>query len=159
MIRLLIVFGQGGHSKEMVKLMDLLGSDYEYAYIMVDGDNLTESMLTIQNPIFRVVSPRGKEHRLLPDIWKTLKCMCQALKPIYRFRPKAMLSTGPGVAVPVALACKLMGVKLIFVETGSRVTSLSLTGRIMYRLADMFLVQWEPLLEKYPRAVYAGRLC
>jgi len=43
------------------------------------------------------------------------------------------------------------------VETGSRVRALSMTGRIVYRFADLFIVQWPQLQERYPRAVYAGR--
>jgi UDP-N-acetylglucosamine:LPS N-acetylglucosamine transferase len=77
---------------------------------------------------------------------------------VRRFGPKAMITTGAGIAITAALACRSLGVKIIFVETGSRVTSLSTTGKILYRLADLFLVQWEPLAEKHPRAVYAGRL-
>ncbi len=157
-MRLLVVLGEGGHTKELVKLVALLGTDYEYGYVLVHDDELSEQKLTVPGPVFRVRRPRDKEHRLLHDLWKTFTCFCQAVKIVRRFRPKAMLSTGPGVAVPVALACKVLGVKLIFVETGSRVTALSTTGRIMYRLADLFIVQWEPLAEKYPRAVYAGRL-
>ena len=60
--------------------------------------------------------------------------------------------------VPVALAGKLVGASIAFVETGSRVTSPSLTGRIMYRLADLFFVQWPELRRVLPRAIYAGRL-
>lgn len=157
-MRLLVVLGEGGHTKELVKLVDLLGAEYEYGYVLVHDDELSEQKLTVPGPVFRVRRPRDKEHRLLRDLWKTLTCFLQALRIVQRFRPKAMLSTGPGVAVPVALACKLIGVRLVFVETGSRVTALSTTGRIMYRLADLFLVQWEPLAKKYPRAVYAGRL-
>jgi uncharacterized protein YqjF (DUF2071 family) len=33
-----------------------------------------------------------------------------------------------------------------------------MTGRIMYRWADLFFVQWPQLAETLPRAVYAGRL-
>ena len=51
-----------------------------------------------------------------------------------------------------------MGTRIIFVETGSRVTRLSLTGRIMYRIAHLFFVQWPQLQQQWPRARYEGRL-
>jgi UDP-N-acetylglucosamine:LPS N-acetylglucosamine transferase len=75
-----------------------------------------------------------------------------------RVRPAAVLSTGPSVAVPICVLARLTGVRVIFVETGSRVTALSTTGRIMYRVAHLFFVQWPELLHECPRAIYAGRL-
>jgi hypothetical protein len=60
--------------------------------------------------------------------------------------------------VPIALLGRLMGAKIIFIETGSRVTSLSLTGRIMLKVADLFFVQWEQLQKRYPQTIFAGRL-
>jgi UDP-N-acetylglucosamine:LPS N-acetylglucosamine transferase len=60
--------------------------------------------------------------------------------------------------VPVSLVGKALGAKVIHVESASRVRRLSLTGRILYPVADLFFVQWEGLRERYPRAIYAGRL-
>jgi UDP-N-acetylglucosamine:LPS N-acetylglucosamine transferase len=62
------------------------------------------------------------------------------------------------VAVPACALARLLGIKVIFVETGSRVTALSLTGRLMYRIANLFFVQWPDLVQRYPKAIYAGRL-
>jgi beta-1,4-N-acetylglucosaminyltransferase len=53
---------------------------------------------------------------------------------------------------------KLLRVKVIFIETGSRIHALSTTGKIVYRFADLFLVQWPELLRACPKAIYAGRL-
>ena len=48
---------------------------------------------------------------------------------------------------------------IVYVESFARVKSLSMSGHIMYHLADKFVVQWEGLCARYPRAVYAGVLC
>ena len=47
----------------------------------------------------------------------------------------------------------------MYVESFARVKSLSMSGRIMYHVADKFVVQWQGLRALYPRAVYAGVLC
>jgi beta-1,4-N-acetylglucosaminyltransferase len=47
----------------------------------------------------------------------------------------------------------------VYVESFARVQSLSMSGRIMYHAADKFVVQWEGLRARYPRAVYAGVMC
>jgi beta-1,4-N-acetylglucosaminyltransferase len=38
--------------------------------------------------------------------------------------------------------------KIIFVESFCRVQSLSMTGKILYYVADRFIVQWPGLQEK-----------
>ena len=89
---------------------------------------------------------------------KTLYSAWQSLRVLLTFRPNAVVSSGPSVAVPTCVLARLLGRRVIFVETGSRVTRLSTTGRIMYHVAHLYFVQWPDLQGHYPRAVYAGRL-
>lgn len=157
-MRVLIALGEGGHTKEMLTLVDMLGEDLEYGYLIVQDDEVSERKLRRPGTVYRVLRPRDKQHHLLNDALKTIRSGWQAYQVLRRFRPAAVLSCGPAVAVPVCLLARLLGIKVIFVETGSRVTALSLTGRIMYPVAHLFFVQWPELVERYPRAVYAGRL-
>ena len=83
---------------------------------------------------------------------------------IARHRPNLILTNGPGTCVPICLSSlifRILGLcqnRIVFVESLCRVQSLSLTGRILYRLTDDFFVQWKKLYEKYPRSIYVGRL-
>lgn len=142
----------------MLTLVDMLGDDFQYGYVIVQDDLVSEAKIRHRGPIYRVMRPRDKEHHLIRDLLKTLYSGWQSLRPLSQFRPDAVLSSGPSVAVPACLLARLLGVKVIFVETGSRVTALSTTGRIMYRVASLFFVQWPDLQIRYPKAVYAGRL-
>jgi len=90
---------------------------------------------------------------------RTLISALQAFVALVSVRPRAIISAGPGSAVPASVVAKLLGIKVIYIETGSRIFALSDTGRIMYRVADLFLVQWPDLLPLCPKAIYAGRLC
>ena len=47
---------------------------------------------------------------------------------------------------------------IVFVESICRVHTLSLTGKLMYFLADRSIVQWPELHAKYPQTVFLGRL-
>jgi hypothetical protein len=69
-----------------------------------------------------------------------------------------MLTNGGWIGAIAATAARLFGVRVIFVETGARVTKLSQTGKVMRFLADDFFVQWESLNARVPGARYAGRL-
>ena len=158
MIKLLVVVGEGGHTTELLNLVDLLGNRYDYHYIVSKEDNLSVNRLRYPGPIYGLTRPRGKSTNKLNAILRTIWTGIQSLWVLLRVRPAAILSTGPAIAVPVSVLGKLLGARIIFVETGSRVKTLSLTGRIMYRWADLFFVQWPQLKERLPRAIYAGRL-
>ena len=156
--KLLIVLGEGGHTKEMLTLVEMLGGDYEYGYVMPFDDGVSEQKLRYPGKVFRVIRPRDKVHHLLNDIWKTLRCALQCVSAVRRFKPTAVISAGPSLAVPACFVAKLMGAKVIFVETGSRITALSFTGKLVYPFADLYFVQSEQLTKRYKRAIYAGRL-
>ena len=142
----------------MLALVDALGPDLEYAYLVVQDDEVSESKIRRPGRVYHVLRPRDKQHNFIRDAGKSLNSGFQSWKILRACKPDAVLSTGPSVAVPVCLLARLSGVKVIFVETGSRVTALSLTGKILYRVADLFFVQWPDLAARLPRAIYAGRL-
>lgn len=71
-------------------------------------------------------------------------------------RPDAVITTGVLAMVPMCLLAKLFGRKLIYIESFAKVTSATETGKLMYRFADQFYVQWEPMLKVYPKAIYLG---
>ncbi len=158
MVRLLIVLGSGGHTKEMLRLVDLLGPQYEYCYLVAADDDLSVSRIRHAGPVRRVIRPRWKNTSLPTAVLRTLLSAGQALGVLLSLRPRAVISAGPGPAVPVSLLAKLLRIKVIYIETGSRIFALSSSGKILYKLADLFFVQWPELLPLCPRAIYAGRL-
>jgi UDP-N-acetylglucosamine:LPS N-acetylglucosamine transferase len=73
-------------------------------------------------------------------------------------RPDVVITTGASVVVFFTLFAKLLGAKLIFIESMAKVTQPTLTARLLYPFADLFLVQWPKLLKFFPRAKFLGRL-
>jgi beta-1,4-N-acetylglucosaminyltransferase len=73
-------------------------------------------------------------------------------------KPDVVFSTGSEIAIGAFLIGKLFfRTKLIFLETASRVLKPSLTGRILYPISDLFLVQWPTLLKRFGgKAQYRG---
>jgi UDP-N-acetylglucosamine:LPS N-acetylglucosamine transferase len=165
-MKILVVLGDGGHSTEMIELVKMLGPDYEYSYLILKTDLVSEGMIVYPGPIYRVNRPISKgqlDHGMWRAIfhrnfYKILQGIFQQCVVWLKVRPGVILSTGAVVAIPISVFGKFMGSKIIHVETGARVFELSLTGKWMYHFADLFFVQWEQLKEKYPRAIYAGRL-
>jgi len=75
-------------------------------------------------------------------------------------KPDILFSTGSEIAVPPFYFGKfLFRTKLIYLESGAQVYRPSLTGKFVYPISDLFLVQWESLLKRYgPKAKYVGGL-
>lgn len=75
-----------------------------------------------------------------------------------RERPDIILTTGAHTAVPMCYIAKLFGKKVVFIESYAKTSSANLSGKLVYPIADLFVVQWEPMQEIYPDAVYGGTL-
>lgn len=88
--------------------------------------------------------------------FKLIGLFFQGLSILRKEKPGMIVSFGAMVTFPFCLAGKILGIKVVFVESIARVYSLSLTGKLIYPFADLFVVQWEELLKEYPKAVYGG---
>ena len=87
------------------------------------------------------------------------KNLLEAFVILRRQRPDVLLSAGAGPIVPFAIIGRLFfGTTVIFVETITRINRPSMTGRIMYYLADHFFFQWRELARFFPKGQYRGSL-
>ena len=71
-------------------------------------------------------------------------------------RPDAILSTGAGLAVPFFAIGRLLGIRLVYVESVTRIETISLSGKLVYLLADSFFVHWPQAAQQRRRATYNG---
>jgi hypothetical protein len=53
---------------------------------------------------------------------------------------------------------KILGIKTIYIESLTRVRTLSLSGRLVYPVAQYILVQWPELAYKYKKAIFRGQV-
>ncbi len=90
---------------------------------------------------------------------RAIKTFLQSLSIMRKENPDIIFTTGAGIAVPIAWIAKIFGKKVIFLESFCRVNQPSLSGRLIYPVADLFLVQWKEMLSKYgKKAEYWGRV-
>jgi len=89
--------------------------------------------------------------------WRMLRSTGWAATILLQERPEVIVSLGAEIALPFFYLGKLLGIRTIFVESWCRVEDLSKTGKLIYPVADVFLVQWPQLLEVCgPKAQYWG---
>ena len=82
------------------------------------------------------------------------------IKIFWREKPVVLFSTGAEITVPAFYIGKyLFGSALIFLESATRVKTPSLAGKLIFPIADLFLVQWDSLREILgEKARYVGRV-
>ena len=82
----------------------------------------------------------------------------RAWKVLRKERPDLIISSGAAVAVPFFYLGKLFGAKTIFVEVFDRVDKPTMTGKLVYPVADRFIVEWEEMKEVYKKAINLGSI-
>lgn len=164
-IKTLVVLGSGGHTTEMLQMIQQLNPKvYDpLIYVIASTDDTSERRVQALGgrlPSKTYYIPRSREvgQSYLTSIASTLYAMVFSVWLVLKIRPALLLCNGPGTCLPVAVATllfRILGVcqgNLVFVESFCRVESLSLTGRLLYPIADMFVVHWDELHAKFPRS-------
>ncbi|VYT80025.1 polysaccharide biosynthesis protein [Clostridium tertium] len=70
--------------------------------------------------------------------------------------PDVVISTGALATIPMCILAKIFMKKVIYIESFAKISSPTLTGKLIYKFADEFYVQWEEMLNIYPNAIYKG---
>jgi len=121
--------------------------DHDKYYVTFWADNLKN--FSNSHKVYFIMHPRHNPLRLLKN------CIDSFVHLIIE-RPDVIISTGADVAVPTCIIGKLLGSKLVYIESGGYVSTPSISGRLVYPFADLFVVQWKPALKNFPKAVYGG---
>lgn len=81
-----------------------------------------------------------------------------AIKILKREKPDLIISSGAAVAVPFFYIGKMFGAKTIYIEVFDRIDKPTMTGKLVYPIADKFIVQWEEQKKVYPKAINLGSI-
>jgi len=144
----------GGHFQELCELTSLAEA-YDHILISTELNKAVSETCPFRR-IYLIGEVGQGQWRKHPG--EMLRALWRILRILLRERPGFVISTGAGIAVPGFLAAKLLGIRTIYVESYARVESLSLAGRICYRLSNLFLVQHAGLAAQLSHAVYVGSL-
>lgn len=151
-----IVNSGGGHLDETLPLLDCF-KEHEVFFVTYRQ----KSMLNYKHPLIKrtylVKLDEGWTISLLLNAFTNLRELYAIFK---KERPDILFSTGSEIAILAFYLAKILyRTKLIFLETITRPKSPSFTARAVYPITDLFLVQWEDLLEKFgSKAKYKGRI-
>lgn len=149
MKKICFVSSSGGHWEELMCLKPL-AENYDSVFVTEKGGQALDSKLS---NLYEVDQINRKERFFVA---KFLRLFIQAFRILRYEKPDFIITTGALAAFPFCLWGKLLQKKVIYIESFARVEGKSLTGKLVYPFADLFIVQWPDMLKFYPKAVYVG---
>lgn len=102
--------------------------------------------------------PAGTKEHLFKFLCNFPINIIKSFSAYLKVKPDIVIATGAHTTVPICYIAKMFGKKVIFIETFANITTKTLSGKLVYPIADLFLVQWEDMLKLYPKAKYRGGL-
>lgn len=152
MKKVLFISSTGGHFNELLQLKKTM-KKYD-SYIVTEKTKSTISMKKhFGDKIFYLVYGTKSHFSYL------YKFPYNCFKSFYYFlkiKPDVVITTGAHTGVIMCYIAKLFRKKVIYIETFANMHSKTVSGRLVYPIADMFVVQWESMLKLYPKAIYGG---
>lgn len=146
---IMFVASSGGHLEEISQLKRLAA---EYDNSLVTEQNGFE-VRNFGNRQYFVPQINRKELLFIP---KFIRLFFQAWKLLKKEKPDVVITTGALISYPFCVLEHKRGGKVVYVESFARVTEPSLTGKLVHKYADLFIVQWEDMLNYFPDAVLGG---
>jgi len=148
-MKICLVSSSGGHLSQLICLKEVWG---QREHFFVTLRNYAADELREHSRVY-IVDWANRRHPV-----KLLKLAIQCLVILLQERPDVILSTGAAVGCLICILGKLLGNKIIWIDTLSHVDRLTLSGNIIRHFADLFLVQWPELAQKYKQAEYVGAI-
>lgn len=146
-MKICLISSSGGHYEQLMRLKPLFENN--------EGFIITEKTL-IQSKADYYLPQVNRKELLLP--FKMVSIFMKSFYILLKEKPDVLISTGALCCIPVLLLGKVLGKKVIFIESFAKINSPTLTGKLVYKFADMFIVQWQEMMEFYPKAVYGGSI-
>lgn len=143
------IASSGGHLEQIKQLTDV--ADKYTHYYVLPRNRSTEKFSSRKY----LVGDFYRRNRI-QFVFRFAYTALQQLMIFLKERPDVVITTGAGVVIPTCIYAHIFKKKLIYIESFARMKSLNQTAKILYKYADLFVVQWEELLQICPKAVYGG---
>ncbi|MFA4907166.1 MAG: PssD/Cps14F family polysaccharide biosynthesis glycosyltransferase [archaeon] len=136
----------GGHLSEMLQLKPFYGKRGHYfvTFRRPDSESLARN-----ERVFFIERPARNPLLFIVNAF-------QSLAVLLKENPDLVVSTGADVALATCWWAKLLGKKVIYIESFCRPFVPGVTGKMVEPIADLFIVQWREVQKHYPKSVYGG---
>jgi len=148
-IKICLAASSGGHLTLLLKLAD---SWVGYEAVYVSTVAIIRDDLSRLGKVY-IVGECNREHPL-----RVMLVLMRCISVVLRERPDVVISTGAAAGCMMCFLGKLLGAKVIWVDSITNVERISLSGRLVRPIANLFLVQWPELAARYRGAEYMGEV-
>ena len=155
MKKVLFISSTGGHLSELLQLSPLFE---KYGYNIITEKDEANTALKEKYGKKIDFLPYGTRSKLFSYIFKYFYLCIKTIYYYFKIKPKVIITTGTHTAGPMCILGKIFRSKIIYIETFANRNKKTATGRIIYKIADLFIVQWEEMLKLYPKAIYGGSI-
>ncbi len=153
MKKVLFISSTGGHLAELLQLKNMF-NHYDFHIIT----EKTKSNLKLKNDYKNRINYLvygTKDHMLLYPF----KLLYNSIKSLYfylKIHPDYVITTGAHTAGPMCCIAKIFGSRVVYIETFANINSKTITGSLLYHIADKFIVQWDSMKKLYPNSEVGG---
>ena len=139
----------GGHYEQISMLKPLM--DKYPSFMITERTQYSSELDGVKTYYLKQVNRKegGCAGKLIANTFLSLRIFMKE-------KPDVVICTGVLAMIPICLIAKLFRRKLIYIESFAKVTSPTESGKLMYRFADRFYVQWDSMLKVYPNAICKG---
>jgi UDP-N-acetylglucosamine:LPS N-acetylglucosamine transferase len=147
-MKICLICSVGGHLNQLVGLKDIY-SRYSYFFVTFYSKPLEE--FSKKERVYFITDTKR-------NLFLIIKNLFQSFKIYLKEKPDIVITTGAGVAIPMCYVSKIFGCKIIFIEDFCKVRKPSISGRLVYPIADLFIIQWRYLKRFYKKAIYGRQI-
>lgn len=144
-----LIASSGGHY-EQILMLSKLSKDFDVYFV-------TEKTQYNGNEE-RTYYLKQVNRRELKSVFYQIVNMYNSFKIIIKENPDTIISTGALSTIPTLIIGKILKKQIIFIESFAKSDSATLTGKLVYKFADLFIVQWKDMKKIYPKAIFLGSI-
>ena len=148
-IKVCFAASSGGHYEQLMMLKPLME---KYDSFVITEKTVYDSSCNDEKTYY-LKQVNRKENLFL---WTLILNAISSFKIYFKERPDVIVCTGVLAMIPMCIIMKLFGKEVIYIESFAKVTSATETGKVLYKFADRFFVQWETMKDIFPKATYVG---
>ena len=146
-LRICLAASAGGHISQLLKLA---ASWNGYETFCVTTKGVVRNNLSQLGQVY-VVGECNRQHPI-----RVITVLLRCLRIVFRERPDVVISTGAAAGCMLCFLGKIIGSKVVWIDSITNVERISLSGRMVRYIADLFLVQWQELAGKYKKVEFVG---
>src|SRR5690625_3859319 len=135
MKKVLFISSTGGHLEQLLSLRETM--KHFDSHIITEKNSTTEILKKKYKNLDFLPFFSRENKWIFPFVFTRI--FIRSFFLFLKIKPEVIVSTGAGCVIPMFFIGKLFRRKLIFIESFSRTDSRTVTGKICYPLADVFI--------------------